>query len=146
MSMGSRGANPARLPGSVVAVAVLFIAFGVIGLLDVIATLGQGRVPLNPLMLGLLIGPGLLRRRAFWRTIGLVFSAVGAIAGLLVGLAVAIPSEPHPIPIRFFGRVLTHASPTQAGALLVLLGLISATAFDVLRRAATKAHFEATEQ
>lgn len=144
--MSLKQGQSARLPAPLIAVAVLFIAFGVIGLLDAIATLGQGLMLFSVLAVGLIIGTGLLRDRSIWRAIGLIFSAVGAVAGLLVGFAVATPSEPHPVPIRLFGRTLMHASPTQAGAVWIMLGLLNAVAFDVLRRSATRAHFQATKQ
>jgi hypothetical protein len=68
-------ASPSQAPGYPIAlkvVAWLFIIFGVLAVLEIVAALFAGRVSLNVGVLGIFVGRGILRLRRGWRTCALV--------------------------------------------------------------------------
>ena len=77
-----------KLPASLVVVAVLFIIGGVSSVIEVLLSLMNGHININFGVLGLFIGPGLLRLRRGWRTCALVFIWLGLIFAPIVALLV----------------------------------------------------------
>ena len=67
-------------------VAALFIIGGICACIEVVCALFQGRISINFGVLGLFIGPGLLRFSQGWRTCGLVFIWIALIGVPIVGL------------------------------------------------------------
>ncbi|MHC4476397.1 MAG: hypothetical protein ACYTEL_12165 [Planctomycetota bacterium] len=76
---GPRGAKP-LLPGSLNVVAGLFIIGGIFAVIEMVIALTQNRISINFGVLGLFIGPGLLKLRPGWRTCALVFIWIGLVA------------------------------------------------------------------
>ena len=64
---------PPALPASLVIVSVIFILSGALSVFDMLVKLSHNQLFLNLGVLGLLIGPGLLRRRPGWRVVALVW-------------------------------------------------------------------------
>lgn len=88
--------TPAKAPTSLKIVAVLFIIGGVLAVIEILAALARGGININFGVLGLFIGPGLLRFSRGWRTCGLVFLWIGLV-GLpiifLIGLTGSVPAH-----------------------------------------------------
>jgi hypothetical protein len=94
---------PAKLPMAVAVTAWLFIAMGILALIDVVVALWNDRVNLNLAVAGVFIGWGLLRRIALMRSVALM--ALGGVllivpaaifVGLLAGGFVSVGSPPRP--------------------------------------------------
>jgi hypothetical protein len=80
--------TPGEVPAGVRAVAAVFVAFGVLTLLDTVLKLAAGRVWIEFGLLQLFVGPNLLRRSRGWRTCGLVFCWLSFVGGpVLVAIA-----------------------------------------------------------
>jgi len=89
---GRRGNAPTALK----IVAVLFIIGGVLAVIEILVALTHGRININFGVLGLFIGPGLLKFSRGWRTCGLVFlwiALVGFPIIFLIGLTGTVPAH-----------------------------------------------------
>ena len=73
-----------EIPLSLKVVAVLFIISGIFSVIDIVVALMDDRININFGVLGLFVGPGLLRLRRGWRTCGLVFLWIGFIVAPIV--------------------------------------------------------------
>lgn len=91
-----------KAPVSLVIVAVLFVLGGLSSLLEMVAAFGMGRISLNFGVLGMFIGPGLLRYSRGWRTCALVFIWI-AMAGVPL-IALLMLAVGGPLDFRVFGR------------------------------------------
>ena len=113
-------------------VAVLFILSGISSLIGVIVALTQSRLSINFGVLGLFIGPGLLRLSPAWRTWALVFTwlaLVGAPLGVLLFLA-----TPGSLDFKLFGQTVGQLSKTVAVGLAAVTFLIALWQYWVLTR------------
>jgi hypothetical protein len=80
--------RPSSPPPALRAVAVIFVVFGVLALVDVVSGLFTGRLSLNFGILDIFVGRGILRLKPGWRTCGLAFLWIGMIAaGLMTVMA-----------------------------------------------------------
>ena len=87
--------GPPTIPSALKIVAWLFIIGGILAVIEVVVALTQNRISINFGVLGLFIGPGLLRLRRGWRTCALVFLWIGLIIFpiiFLLGLSGTIPA------------------------------------------------------
>jgi hypothetical protein len=87
--------TPSKVPTSLKVVAVLFIIGGVLAVIEILVALTHGRININFGVLGLFIGPGLLRFSRGWRTCGLIFLWIGLIVIpiiFLIGLTGTFPT------------------------------------------------------
>ena len=73
-------------PASLKIVAALFIFGGICSAIEVIVSLMYGHININFGVLGLFIGPGLLRFSSGWRTCALVFLWIGFILTPIIAL------------------------------------------------------------
>ncbi|MFH5802851.1 hypothetical protein [Alienimonas sp. DA493] len=106
------------LPTALKVVAWLFIITGALAAWDVLAALLNGRISLNFGVLGLFIGPGLLRLSSGWRTCGLVLLWIEMI---LIPLAIlALVASGGPLDVTLSGE------PAGEAPLLVGLGVVGA--------------------
>ena len=112
-----------QLPGSLIAVAVLFIISGLSAVLDVIWSLMHHHLSINLGVLGLFVGIGLLRLSGGWRTCGLVLLWIGMILVPLVALLFMLHGGP--LDVTVFRQHVGHASVAMglllAGGIFVLL-------------------------
>ena len=86
--------NRGYLPTSLVIVAVLFIIGGASAAIEILVSLMVGHFSLNFGVLGLFIGPGLLRLSRGWRICALVFIWITLIATPLVVLLLLVIDVP----------------------------------------------------
>jgi hypothetical protein len=93
---------PNRIPTSLKIVAYLFVLNGVMAIVEVLFSLANSRLSINFGVLGVFIGPGLLRFSQGWRTCALVWLWIGLIASPLILLMVISRNEP--IDFLFFGK------------------------------------------
>lgn len=83
------------IPTPLKVVAWLFIIGGIWAVIEVLVALTQSRISINFGVLGLFIGPGLLKLRPGWRTCALVFLWIGLIGFpiiFLLGLSGKVPA------------------------------------------------------
>jgi len=99
-------------PTSLKIVAALFFLSGLLSAIDVLIRLTQGSLFLNLGVLGLLIGPGLMRYSRGWRTCALVFLWIAMIG--LPPVAVAMLVADRSLEYTAFGRPMGEA-PKAAG-------------------------------
>jgi hypothetical protein len=72
------------LPLSLKIVAILFILMGVSDAITILGSLMQNHIDVRFGVLGIFIGPGLLRLKAGWRTCALVFTWLSLILAPIV--------------------------------------------------------------
>jgi hypothetical protein len=73
-----------RVPGALKAVAWLFIIGGVLTILQVLLDLLRSKITISAGILGVFVGPGLLRFRTGWRTCALVLLWIGMLFAPIV--------------------------------------------------------------
>src|SRR5437899_9792407 len=100
--------NTNPIPTSLKIVAFLFILGGIFSLIEVIVSLMYGQININFGVLGLFIGPGLLRLSRGWRTCALVFLWIALIGAPIV--AVLLMSASGPFDLKLFGQKVGNAS------------------------------------
>jgi hypothetical protein len=93
--------DDAGRPGTLTAVAWLFIVFGVMSILQLIFKLLHGQFSIDTGVLGVFVGPGLLRGSRGWRTCALVLLWVGMIFAVVISFAM-LASSGH-VNVNFFG-------------------------------------------
>jgi len=123
---------PRPIPTSLKIVAGLFIFSGICSVIDVIISLMHGNVNFNFGVLGLFIGPGLLRLRPAWRTCALVFIWIAMIVVPLATLLMLV--NPGPIDISIFGRKVGHASKVFGVLIGVVLFVLTIWQYRILTR------------
>jgi hypothetical protein len=99
--------NTNPVPTSLKVVACLFVLSGVVALAEVVASLAHGQLNLNLGVLGLLIGPGLLRLSRAWRTCALVYLWVAMVATPVA--AIVLVSISGPLAVELFGQEIGYA-------------------------------------
>jgi hypothetical protein len=111
------------IPTSLKVVAVLFILTGITSLIDVVVSLANGRIDIDFGVLGLFVGPGLLRLSQGWRTVGLVLLVISAIGVAIVALAFL--TAPGPLDFSAFGvRVGQVSKELGLGLAVILFALV----------------------
>lgn len=118
-------------PASLRVVAGLFVFAGVCAAIEIIVSLFCGRLSLNLSMLGLWIGPGLLRHDRTWRTWALVFLWFGLI-GLPLFCLLALGHAP--LKFKLFGIVLGKVPPVFGLAMAAVIFPIILWQYRVLTR------------
>jgi hypothetical protein len=100
--------NTNLIPTSLKVVAFLFFLGGIFALIEVVVSLAHGKLNLNFGLLGLFIGPGLLRFSRGWRTCALVLLWIAMIGIPIVAIFFMFASGP--IDFKVFGQKVGHAS------------------------------------
>ncbi len=95
-------------PLSLKVVAGLFILAGICSAIDVVVSLMHGHISINFGVLGLFIGPGLLRFSRGWRTCALVFLWIALIGVPIVALL--FMTARGPLDFKVFGQKVGHVS------------------------------------
>ena len=103
------------LPTSLKVVAWFFILAGVYALIEVAVGLFNDRVSINLWVLGLFIGPGLLRLSRGWRTCALVFIWI-ALIGSPIAALLSLAAE-GPLDVKLLGQPVGHI-PRGVGLLV----------------------------
>lgn len=120
------------IPTSLKVVAALFILTGISSLIEILVSLQHHRISLNFGILGLFIGPGLLRCSPTWRAWALACTWI-ALAGIpLAGLIFLL--APGPLHFRLFGQDVGDAPKVAGVALLIPAFLIALWQYRVLTR------------
>jgi hypothetical protein len=118
--------EPSRLPTSLRIVAFLFILHGMLSIIEVVVSLANSRISLNFGVLGVFIGPGLLRLSQGWRTCALVWLWFGMIAVPLILLFMLSRNEP--INFVVFGQKSGRIS--RELAVLFAIGMLATTIWE----------------
>ena len=121
------------IPTSLKVVAWLFILGGICSAIEVIVSLIHAHVNINFGVLGLFIGPGLLRLRPGWRTCALVFLWIAMIGLPIITLLMFVHSGP--LDVKLFGQKVGHASKELGVAIAVAIFLLAVWEYRVLTRA-----------
>jgi len=120
------------VPISLKIVAWLFIFFGVCSVIEIIVSLLHNNININLGVLGLFIGPGLLRLSRGWRTCALVFIWI-ALIGLPVFALLALTAR-GPADLKLFGQLIGHAPKELALVGTAVLFLLALWEYRVLTR------------
>jgi hypothetical protein len=124
--------NATPIPTSLKVVAVLFLLSGIFSLIEVIVSLMHGHFNLNFGILGLFIGPGLLRLSRGWRTCALVFLWITMIGLPMVALLFLVTSGP--LDFTLFGQKVGDASKGLGILVAALLFALAVWQYRVLTR------------
>jgi len=119
-------------PSSLKIVAVLFIFGGVCSAIEVVVSLMHSHININFGLLGLFIGPGLLRFSRGWRTCALVFLWI-AMIGIPI-IALLFMASQGPLDFKVFGQKVGHISKELGLAIAVIMFLLSFWQYLVLTR------------
>lgn len=95
-------------PTSLKVVAGLFIFGGACSAIEVVVSLMHGSIDINFGVLGLFIGPGLLRFSRRWRTCALVFLWIALIGVPIIELL--FMTHHGPLDFKVFGQKIGHAA------------------------------------
>jgi len=128
-----------RVPASLAAVAVLFILIGASAAVDVVVSWARGSTNFNLNVVGLLIGPGLLRLRSGSREFGLVYLWLSMIVAVVVALVMFFGEGP--LEFSFFGAKTNDVSKLWVLAAAVVLCLLAVWPIRVLTRSDVRALF-----
>lgn len=104
----------------------------------------KGHIKLNFNILGLFIGPGLLRLHRGWRTCALTF-LWGALIGVPI-VSMIFLGHHGPFDLKLFGQKVVHASKHFALLLAVAVFLTAVWQYSVLTRPDIRAMFGLTEE
>lgn len=115
----SRVCEPPDIPMSLKVVGWLFIISGICAVIEVVVCLMNKHININFGVLGLFIGPGLLKLRRGWRTCALVFLWIGLIGIPIVAL-IFLAAPASQLTFRVFGQPVSRI-PTEL-ALLFAIG------------------------
>ncbi|MCP4645338.1 MAG: hypothetical protein GY851_33150 [bacterium] len=107
-----------QIPTPLKVVAYLFILGGVLAVLEVLMALLHSSINLNFGVLGLFVGPGLLRLSRGWRTCGLVLIWIGMVGIAIVG--VLMLGYSGPIDFTLFGAKVGYV-PKGVGVVMCML-------------------------
>src|SRR5262249_21921903 len=125
--------NATPIPTSLKIVAFLFILGGILALTEAIVSLTYGQIYLNFAVLGLFIGPGLLRLSRGWRTCALVFLWIALIGAPVV--AVLLISASGPFDLKLFGQQVGDVSKGFGVAFIAVMFVLAWWQYRVLTRA-----------
>jgi hypothetical protein len=113
---------------------------GLSAVIEIIISYAHDHLSINPGILGLFIGPGLLRLRRGWRTLALVFLWLAMIsAPLLAGLLLAVPGPPA--QFKLFGQTVGNFPVPLAVGFVAGAFLLSFWQYRVLTRPDVRALF-----
>ena len=121
-----------KLPTSLFVVAVLFIVHGAFSLMEVLVSLMSFGININLGVLGLFIGPGLLRLSRGWRTCALVLIWIAMVAVPLVGLFMI--AGDGPLDFKLFGHTVGHVPKAVGLMFAALIFAITVWEYRVLTR------------
>jgi hypothetical protein len=110
--------NPKPIPTSLKVVAALFLLGGICSVIEVLVSLLHSHISINFGVLGLFIGPGLLRLSRGWRTCALVFLWIAMIVIPIVAVIFMIASGPAEFTL--FGQNVGQA-PKGLGVVIAAL-------------------------
>ena len=130
------------IPTSLKIVAWLFILTGVFAVIEIIVSLLHAHVNINLGVLGLFIGPGLLRVSRGWRTCALVFIWI-ALIGVPVFAVIALTVR-GPLTLNLFGQPVGHASKEFGLLVAAVLFLLALWEYRVLTRPDVRKLFRMT--
>ncbi len=120
-------------------VASLFVISGIFAAIDILVSLFQSHLNLNFSVLGLWIGPGLLRHNRFWRTWALVSSWIA-----LIGLPLfcLLAHGRGGLGFKLFGVPVGEVPAAVAIGVAVVLFLLTFWQYRVLTRQDIRHLFE----
>ena len=121
-----------QIPTSLKIVAVLFIIGGICSVIEVIVAVFNGRININLGVLGLFVGPGLLKFKVGWRTCALVFIWI-ALIGIPLA-AVIMLGVSGPLDFNLFGQKVGHVSKVYVMCFAVPVFLLYFWMYRVLTR------------
>jgi hypothetical protein len=124
--------NTTPIPTSLKVVAFLFILSGIFSLIEVIVSLMHSHLNINFGVLGLFIGPGLLRLSRGWRTCALVFLWIAMIGIPIVAILFMAAAES--LDFTLFGQKVGHASKELGIVLAALVFALAVWQYRVLTR------------
>ncbi len=124
--------NTTPIPISLKVVAFLFILSGLFSLIEIVVSLLHSHLNLNFGVLGLFIGPGLLRLSRGWRTCGLVFLWIAMIGSPIIALLFMTVSGP--LDFTLFGQQAGHVSKEFGMVLAALAFALAVWQYRVLTR------------
>ena len=135
-------ATPQRqpLPTALKVVAWLFLGFGVLAAVGLIADFSHGKLNLNCGVLGIFAGPGLLRRRRRWRTCALLLLWLDLVL-IPIGIVFLLANYSSPATPDFHGLVV---GTVPLPPILILQGMLWALTiwqYRVLTRLEVRALF-----
>ncbi len=119
-------------PTSLKIVAGLFIFSGVCSAIDVVVSLMHSHININFGVLGLFIGPGLLRFSRGWRTCALVFLWIALIGVPIIALLLMVSQGPF--DFKVFGQKVGHASKGFGLAIAAVVFVLALWQYRVLTR------------
>lgn len=128
------------IPVSLTIVAILFILGGISAAIEIAVSLVHNHLNLNFGVLGIFIGPGLLKLSRGWRTCALIFTWI-ALIGIPI-IALLFITARGPLDFKIFGQVVGHTSKDLG---LLMAGIIFAVAlwqYHVLTRPDVKELFQ----
>jgi hypothetical protein len=132
------------IPTSLKAVAVLFIVTGVFSLVEVVVSLMNSSIDINFGVLGLFIGPGLLRLSRGWRSVALALLVISAI-GLPI-VALLFLGAPGPLDFNVFGQQIGYASKELGIGLAIVLFVLVVWQYRVLTSEDVRRPFETPDE
>ncbi len=130
------------IPVSLKVVAGLFIVGGICSAIEVVVSLMHNHINVNFGVLGLFIGPGLLRLSRGWRTCALVFLWVVLLGAPIVGLLFI--AHHGPLYLTLFGQRVGLASKELGAAVAGLVFALAMWQYRVLTRPDVRSLFGIT--
>ena len=121
-----------KLPTSLFVVAVLFIVHGAFSLMEVLVSLINSGININLGVLGLFIGPGLLRLGQGWRTCALVLIWIAMVAVPLISLLMF--AADGPLDFKLFGQTVGHVPKAFGLMFAIMIFAIAVWEYRVLTR------------
>jgi len=129
-----------RRPFALQLVAWLFIAYGIWAAVAIAgALLVERRIDLDIEVLGLWIGPGLLRHEARFRTWAIRLLLIGFCVAPIAGLLLVL--HKRPLEIRVFGRSVGTVSLPMSLSVLAVIVAVSIWQYWVLSQPRVRALF-----
>ncbi len=126
--------NSKPIPISLTSVAVLFILGGISAVIEIIVSLMNNHININFGVLGLFIGPGLLRLSRGWRGCALVFLWIAIIGTPIVAIAIMFFAHSGPLDFTLFGQKAGHVSKEIGLAIAAIVFVIAWWQYRVLTR------------
>jgi len=139
-SVATRASESPSIPVSLKVVAWIFIIGGVLACIEIVVALLHEHININFGVLGLFIGPGLLKLRRGWRTCALVYLVIALIAiPIITLLSLGAPASGFHISV--FGQPLSRAPMELVLVIAIGAFLLGVWALWVLTRPEIRALF-----
>ncbi len=139
-SVATRASESPSIPVSLKVVAWIFIIGGVLACIEIVVALMSEHININFGILGLFIGPGLLKLRRGWRTCALVYLVIALIAIPIITLfTLGAPASGFHISV--FGQPLSHAPMELVLVIAIGVFLLVLWEYWVLTRPGVRALF-----